>query len=165
MLLKSNGRVIPKKNYIYLGVVVLFSFMVMYYVHIWYQSYEESLLQNSLMDDYLNVIQYNELDDYIIENKDAVIYVSVLGNEDVNDFELKFVNTVRDYSLRDVVLYMDASMIDKNELDSRFGNVGDYPYIVVYTNGNITDVYSISLQNYSTKKIVKYLNRIGVIEK
>ena len=38
------------------------------------------------------------------------------------------------------------------------------PYLVVYTNGKITDTYSIEKNNYSTKKTIKYLNRIGADE-
>ena len=49
-------------------------------------------------------------------------------------------------------------------MNKKFDNSNGYPYIVVYTNGNVTDIYSISDTKYSTKKIVKYLNRIGVIE-
>jgi len=163
MFKKDNGRIIPLKNYVYLGLVILFSFMVIFYFYMWYESYKDSLFQDSVVDDYLNLIQYNEIDDYIIENKDALIYVSVLGDEEVNKFEMKFINTIRDYSLREVMLYMNASELDKNAIDKKFNNSGDYPYIVVYTNGSVTDVYSISDKNYNTKKIIKYLNRIGVL--
>lgn len=163
MLRKDNGRVIPKKNYLYLGLIIIFSLMVIYYCYLWYQSYKESLLNTSIIDEYLNVIQFNEVDDYIIENKDAVIYVSVLGDEKIQDFELKFVNTIKDYSLRDSVLYMDVSDIDKSVVDSKYDTDSLYPYMVVYTNGKVTKIYSISDNNFDTKKIVKYLNRIGVI--
>ena len=164
MFRKDNGRVIPKKNYVYLGLIFILSLMVIYYCYMWYQSYKESLLQNSIMDDYLNVIHFNEVDDYIIENKNALVYVSVLGDEEINEFELNFVNTIADYSLRDVLLYMDVSSLDKSVVDNKFGNSSDYPFIVVYTNGKITDVYNISDKGYSTKKIIQYLNRIGAFE-
>ena len=163
MIKKDNGRVIPKKNYIYLGLIIIFSLMILYYCHLWYKSYRTSLLNNSIIDDYLNVINYNEIDDYVTENKDVILYVSVLGDEDINDFESKFVNVIQDYSLRDSVLYMDVSGIDKELVDSKFNTDSKYPYIVVYTNGKVTNVYSITSKNYNIKKVVKYLNRIGVI--
>lgn len=162
-MFKDNGRVISKKNYVYLGLIIIFSLMIVYYVYLWHQSYKESLLSSSVIDDYLNVIQFNEIDDYVMENKDVVLYVSVLGNEKINDFEMRFINTICDYSLRDFILYMDVSDLDKSDVFEKFGNGLEYPYIVIYTNGNITDVYSISKDNYSTKKIVSYLNRIGVL--
>lgn len=163
MFKKDNGRVIPKKNYVYLGLILLFSFMVIYYSYLWYQSYRESLLQNSIIDDYLNVIQFNEIDNYITENKDAVIYVSVLGDEDIQEFELKLVHAIQDYSLRESVLYMDVSNIDKSSVDRKFEVESNYPYLVVYTNGKITDIYSVYDKGFNTKKIIQYLTRIGVV--
>ena len=37
------------------------------------------------------------------------------------------------------------------------------PTELAYTNGKVTNVYSITSKNYNIKKVVKYLNRIGVI--
>ena len=150
------------KNYIYLGLIIIFSFMVIYYVYLWHKSYRESLMMQDILSDYLDVIKFNEIDDYIIENKDAVIYVSVLGNEKINNFELKFKNTIRDNELRDVILYMNVSEDDLESVKSKFDIDGNFPYLVVYTNGDITDVYEIADNGYKTNKIIKYLNRIGV---
>ncbi len=165
MVKKENDKIIPKRNYFYLGLIIIFSLMVIYYCYLWYQSYRESLLYTPILsDEYLNVIQFNEIDDYIMENKDAVIYVSVLGNENIQEFELKFANVVQSYSLRDYLLYMDVSDYEKGEVDSKFSTDFEYPYLVVYTNGKVTNIYSIADNGFSTKKMIKYLNRIGVIE-
>jgi len=164
MIRKSNGRVIPRKNYIYLGLVLIISFMILFYADMWYCSYRDSLLNVCVLNDHLDVINFNEIDDYIVENKDALVYVSVLGDEKINDFELKFINTIKDYGLRDLILYMDVSGYDQKVVARKFDSDYDYPYVVVYTNGNITDVYSISDNSYSSKKFIKYLNRIGVLE-
>ena len=139
MVKRDDGRVIPKKNYIYLGLIFILSLMVIFYFNMWYKSYKDSLLKESIIDNYLNVINYNEIDDYIMENKDSLIYVSVLGDEDINKFEVKFVNAITENSLRDIMLYMDVTDIDKDIINSKFGVDYDYPYIVVYTNGKITD--------------------------
>ena len=164
MFFKDNKRVIPKKNYLYLALIIVLSLMVIYYLYLWHKSYKESLLNTEILSDYLDVINYNELDDYIVENKDAVIYVSVLGDETINHFEMDFRNAIRDNDLRSVLLYMNVSDYDKSVIDEKFGTDYDYPYLVVYTGGKVTDVYSINKNNYKSKKIVKYLNRIGVME-
>lgn len=164
MFFKDNKRVIPKKNYVYLFLIILFSLMVIYYLYLWHKSYKESLLNTEILSDYLDVINYNELDDYIVENKDAVIYVSVLGDETINYFEMDFRNTIRDHDLRSVLLYMNVNDYDKGIIDEKFGTNSDYPYLVVYTGGKVTDVYSIKKNDFNSKKIVKYLNRIGVME-
>ena len=83
----DNLREIPLKNYLYLLLILIISTLFLIYIYAWYETYNESKLYTGIMNNYLTVINYNELDNYIIENKDAIIYVSVLGNEDINKFE------------------------------------------------------------------------------
>ena len=157
-------REIPMKNYVYLFIILLGSIVFLIYIYTWYETYKESKLNVSIMNNYLTVINYNELDNYIMENKDAVLYVSVLGDEQIQKFEEKFKNSVLNNNLKEKILYLDltnenrAVVTTSLEIDERF------PYLIVYTNGEITDTYNIQEEEYSTKKIIKYLNRIGVME-
>ena len=81
---------IPMKNYIYLGFILLATILVLFYAYRWYETYKEEMLNTGIMNNYLTVINYNELDDYITENKDAIIYVSILGNNKINKFDFNF---------------------------------------------------------------------------
>jgi len=157
-------REVPKKNYIYLFLILLGSILFLIYLYTWYETYNENKLNTSIMNNYLTVINYNELDNYIIENKDAVIYVSILGNEDINNFEKKFKNLVAENNLKNNILYLDISNENITEATQKLNIDRNFPYLVVYTNGVITDTYSINENSYSNDKIEKYLNRIGVIE-
>ena len=116
------------------------------------------------MNNYLTVINYNELSNYITENKDAVIYVSVLGNEKINKFENSFKNTIASNNLKNSMLYLDVTNENITMIKNNLKIYGDFPYIVVYTNGEITDTYDITKNKYNTKKIIKYLNRIGATD-
>lgn len=161
---KEVLREVPKKNYIYLFLILLGSIFFLIYLCTWYNTYNDNKLNTSIMDKYLTVINYNELDNYIIENKDAVIYVSILGNEDINNFENKFKNLISEHNLRNDILYLDISDENISEATRKLNIEEEFPYLVVYTNGVITDTYSINENNYSNDKIETYLNRIGVIE-
>ena len=97
-------REVPRKNYIYLFLILLGSLLLLLYIYTWYDAYNENRLNTSIMDKYLTVINYNELDNYIIENKNAVIYVSILGNEDISKFEKKFKNLVSEHNLKNDIL-------------------------------------------------------------
>ena len=116
------------------------------------------------MNNYLTVINYNELDDYIIENKDAIIYVSVLGNKSINKFEEKFKNSIIDNNLKNDILYLDLTYENQDAAVNKLQIGKNYPYLVVYTNGKITDTYCIAKTNYNLQKTIKYLNRIGAGE-
>lgn len=157
-------REVPKKNYIYLFLILLGSIFFLIYLCTWHQAYNENELNTSIMDKYLTVINYNELDNYIIENKNAVIYVSILGNEDINNFEKKFKNLVAEHNLKNEILYLDISNENITSATNKLSIEQEFPYLIVYTNGIITDTYSINENSYSNDKIEKYLNRIGVIE-
>lgn len=164
ILKNEKSKKVPTKNYIYLGTILLVSILILFYAYRWYETYKESKLNIGIMNDYLTVINYNELNDYIIENKNAVIYVSILGDEKINKFETSFKNTIMDNNLRNSILYLDVTNENISNVKNQLEINTDLPCIVVYTNGKITDTYSIVDNKYSTKKIVKYLNRIGVTE-
>lgn len=160
----DNLREVPLKNYLYLLLILIVSTLFLIYIYAWYKTYNESKLYTGIMNNYLTVINYNELDNYIIENKDAIIYVSVLGNEDINKFEEKFKNNISENNLKNTILYLNLTDENIDRATKELQIDANFPYLVVYTNGQITDTYSIKENNYSTKKIIKYLNRIGAIE-
>ncbi len=163
-LKKENVRDIPTKNYIYLFLILLGSILFLIYIYTWYETYHDNKLNTSIMNEYLAVINYNELDNYISENQDAIIYVSILGDEKINRFEKSFKNTIVDNNLRNSILYLDLTNEDQILATEKLKIDKNFPYLVVYTSGTITDTYSIVENNYNNKKIIKYLNRIGATE-
>ena len=161
---KEKVREIPLKNYIYLFIVLLGSVLFLIYVYTWYETYKENKLKTGILNDYLTIINYNELDDYIIENKNAILYVSVLGNENTSKFEEKFKNSIIDNNLKNDILYLDLTNENIPLATKKLQIDDNFPYLVIYTNGKITDTYNISEEKDNTKKIIKYLNRIGAGE-
>ena len=161
---KEKSKAIPMKNYIYLFAILLGSVLLLTYVYTWYNTYNENKLYTSIMNQYLTVINYNELDDYIVENKNAILYVSILGDKDINRFEEQFKNNLIDNNLRNNILYLNVTDETKQNAIAKLNIDENFPYLVVYTNGKVTDTYSIRNNNYSIKKTIKYLNRIGADE-
>lgn len=163
-LKREKLRTVPIKNYFYLFIILLGSILFLIYIYTWYQTYNENKLNISIMNNYLTVINYNELDNYISENQNAIIYVSILGDEQINKFEKNLKNYIVENNLRDTVLYLDLTNEDIKSATQKLKINEAFPYLVVYTNGKITDTYAISENKYSSKKMISYLNRIGAIE-
>ena len=161
---KEKEREIPPKNYIYLTIVILGSILILFYLYRWYDTYRDSKLNTRIMSDYLTVINYNELSNYITENKNAIIYVSVLGDERINKFENSFKNTIARNNLKNAMLYLDITNEDMNTVKNNLEIDSELPCIVVYTNGKVADTYSIVKARYNSKKIIKYLDRVGATE-
>ena len=163
---KNNGREIPLKNYIILGLVVLLTLGLVYYFYLWYITYEESKLNETLMDSYLEVINYNELNDYIVENRNAMIYTSVLEDNNIRKFEIKFKNIVVKNALKDKILYMDMTDIFKDkikytELRNSYQinnyNITNVPCILVFKDAKLVDIYSIKDNDYNTDNVLNYI--------
>ena len=161
---KEKLREVAPKNYIYLFLILLGSILLLTYVYTWYETYNENKLYTSIMNQYLTVINYNELNNYITETPNTILYVSILGDKQINRFEEQFKNSIANSNLRNNILYLDITNEEKNDAMKKLNIDSNFPYLVVYTNGKITDTYSIGKNNYSTKKTIKYLNRIGADE-
>ena len=97
--MKEELRVIPKKNYFILGVVLLLTVLAVYYFYMWNKAYNESKINEPVLDKYMTVINYNELEDYLIENPDTIIYTSILEDKDIRSFENRFKNYIRNDKL------------------------------------------------------------------
>ena len=105
----KKEKEIPLKNYILLSIVLILTIVVVIYFFLWKNTYEKSKLQTPILDDYLLVINYNELNNYLVENKDAIIYVSKLNDESIRLFENKFKNIINKNNLNNKILYLDLT--------------------------------------------------------
>ena len=90
----KKEKEIPLKNYILLSIILIFTIVIVIYLFMWYSAYENNKLENQMLDECLMVINYNELENYIVENKDAIIYTSSLNNIESRTFENKFKNII-----------------------------------------------------------------------
>ena len=161
---EESKKQVPLKNYVYLFFILLGSLLLLFYIYRWYETYNENKLYTSIMNKYLTVINYNELNNYITETPNTILYVSILGDKQINRFEEQFKNSIANSNLRNNILYLEITNEEKNDAMKKLNIDSNFPYLVVYTNGKITDTYSIGKNNYSTKKTIKYLNRIGADE-
>lgn len=169
--MKKEKREVPVKNYIFLGIIILVSVLLIFYFYLWYLTYEESKLNNQIMDRYLQVINYNELEDYITENKDAYVYVSILENQEIRNFEKEFKTTIIDNSLKKEILYLDLTEIYNNksklkELEKKYTkdgkNISDVPCIMVFEDGKLTKIYDIKEKKYNTELVEDFLEEEGL---
>ena len=169
--MKKEKREVPVKNYIYLSIIILVSILLIFYLYLWYLTYEESKLNNQIMDRYLQVINYNELEDYITENKDAYIYASILENQDIRNFEVKFKTTIISNSLKKEILYLDLTEIYNNkkllneaikEYNINKKNISNVPCILVFKDGNLEKIYDIKENNYSIDGVEDFLEEEGI---
>lgn len=162
---------IPLKNYIILAVTLIITIILVIYFYLWQKAYEDSKTNTIIMDEYIQKINYNELNNYLIENKSTVIYSSVVGSQKTSNFEKKFVKVIQDNSLKNSILYLDLTEVVKNkdtkkELLEKYpelnNNIKD-PLIIVINNNKVTSVYNIKNNNYNIDSLIKYLEKEDII--
>lgn len=166
---KEELRVIPSKNYIILGIVIIVTILLQYCFYMWVNIYNESKINKPILDKYLDIINYNELNDYIIENQDGIIYTSVLMDEDIRDFEIKFKNRIRSGKLDKEVFYMDITneLKDMNTIKDmqgkyslEYAKITDVPCLIIFEDGKLKSIYSIKDNEYDVDKMIEYINNI-----
>jgi len=169
--MNNTLRKIPVKNYVILGVVIFITLLILYYFYMWVDVYKESKINIPIMDKYMRVINYNEFSDYLIENPDTIVYVSVLEDEKIREFEKKFKNKYRENEIDNEILYMNITDDIKNknvrnEMTLKYFvnslNMTDVPCVLVFSDGKISSIYSVSDNDYDINRFVVYLNNIEV---
>lgn len=160
-------RLVPKKNYLILGVIIVISFLLLYYFYLWFDAYKESKINMPIMNKYMEVINYNELDNYLVENPNSIIYVSVLEDETIREFEKKLKLDYKNNKIDKKVLYLDITEELKNKrIDDKYSinslNITDVPCILIVVNGNVEKIFSVKANNYDVEKVRVFLNNINL---
>lgn len=168
----KETRAVPKKNYIILTIIIVLTIMLTYYFYMWINAYNENKINKPILDKYMEVINYNELDNYIIENPNSIIYVSVLEDEKIRNFEKKLKNVLKNKELDSVILYLDITddikdknvkkdMIDKFSINSI--SIEDVPCVLVIKDGKLNSIYSVASNDYSVDKFESFIDSVGEI--
>ena len=165
--MKSDAfREIPVKNYAILGVVIVITMLFLYYFYMWVDVYKESKINIPILDRYMMVINYNELDNYLVENPNTIVYVSVLEDENIRSFEKKVKNKYKNNEIEKDILYMNITEDIKDD-NVRNEMIGEYslnslditnvPCVLVFNDGMLKSVYSVKDNDYDISKFIVYL--------
>jgi len=168
--MKNDGlKKIPIKNYVILGVVVVVTLFILYYFYMWVDVYKESKINIPILDKYMTVINYNELDNYVVENPNTIVYVSVLEDEEIREFEKKLKDKYKSNQIDNEVLYMNITndienkdikkdMISKYSLNDL--DITDVPCVLVFNEGILKSIYNVSDNAYDVDRFVIYINNV-----
>ena len=168
---KDELRKVPAKNYIILGVVIVVTMFILYYFYMWVDVYKESKVNIPIMDKYMSVINYNELDNYIVENPNTIVYVSVLEDDSIRKFEKELKNNYKNNLITNEVLYMNITdNIEnkevRNEMVTKYSlndlSITDVPCVMVFSDGMLKSVYSVSDNDYDIERFTIYINNLNV---
>ena len=162
-------REIPKKNYFIVLAIGAVTIAVVLYVATLYKNTKFND-EKSVISDYLFNINVEELDNYLLENPDVVIYWA--NSEDLENakFEKKLKKLIIKKDLQKQFIFLEVKGIeDKTILDvekkylTKNASLNNYPLILIVKDGKINEVIKSS-QNIDIDYLEEKFMNHGVIE-
>lgn len=138
---------IPKKNYLYLTLIVVATVLATLYVS---HMYKQMGRTETDFYKYSSVITFKEFDTYIIEYPDSIIYVYDKYDSSYKEFEAKLREKVETHFLTNNFVYIDKRGINKKiikKFKDDFGmnlNYNNKPLIIYVEDGNVVDIVEIT---------------------
>ena len=136
-------REVPKKNYIIMLLVIIFVVVITIALA---NAYNNRVKKTSVMSNFLSEINEKDLDTYIKENPNIVIYVADKYNLDNDEQEEKIKKLMIESNISDYFVYLSPN--DNKKLFSSLsknydGNISteEMPVLIVFEEGKIVNCY------------------------
>ena len=151
---KKNNLV---RNYIILAIFILIGVGLTLYFCKVYKVYDDYQKATPVIQGVLSEITSEELNHYVVDNPQMVIYMCTASNENCRYFEKDFKKYIAKESVQDNIIYLNLSETDLDQFITDFNNTYKYkhkltkdlPALVAFTDGNVDAI----LQEKKNKKL------------
>ena len=146
------------KKVILLVVICIVTLTILIVALKLHENKENNLLSSSKISNYLTEINYDEIQDHVIEQPSAIIYVSNSSEESTNKFDKIFIPIIKKYNLENQIIYININ--ETTLADPFYQNA---PELVFYKDGEVNDVLDVSTLTNSSEveQILKERSVIG----
>ena len=147
-----------KKNYIYLGLLLIATVFITLLFSTIYSKEENKICY---LYEKLNKITSEEFAEYILENPDSIIYISDKSNVANNKFEKKFVNKLEKLGLIENIVYLDKEDITKSLIETLSKDYAyeykekELPVLIVIIDNEVVDTIKVN-KNSNADTIIDY---------
>jgi len=139
--MKDNKRVVPKKNYLYLLIMLLIVVFVTFGIVKISKYYDEKKLEKSYFDGYISEVTLKDMNNILTEpSSEMFIIVTEVNNENIYNIEKDIKKVIKRRDIRDNVMFINYTdnKKDLNELNKVLGSdIKNIPAIVYYKNGQV----------------------------
>lgn len=168
-------RDIPKKNYLIVALITMvIVVLVLYLAKLYTNSNTDQ--KHSLMSNYLSNVTIQELDNYLLENPNIIIYWA--DNEDTSNikFEKKLKKYIVNHDLQRNFIFVSTNNLSKedtdkiankylnSELKNKNITLEINPNLIIVEEGEIVEVLYTYKQDMDMEYIKERLEEYGVIE-
>ena len=164
-------RKIPMKNYIIFGVLVIATLTIVFSIR---KTYLDKLEYEKSTNETLNIlssVNEDELETFLVENRDIVLYMSPSGDDTISDFENELRKYILNNQLAQNIIYLNTrnatSSFFKNFKNKYFSNnlksadieIVNQPNMFLIENGKIVSVMYNNKKDINIEDVKKFLNK------
>lgn len=160
------------KNYCILALIVVVFIGLVLYLCKCYRVYDEYQKEIPVIRGSLQEIVSDDLEHYVVENPNSIIYVCFANNDNCRNFEKKFKKFVETKEMKDEIVYLNTTGIDQEEFVKAFNEkyakkkelTSNYPAIILFDEGKAVSILQAKENNnLSIEKVENFLevNKIG----
>lgn len=145
------------KKIILLSVVCVVTLMVLFAALKLNENRKNDILSTSNMKGYLTEIKYEEISTHVIEQPNAIVYVSNSSDDKSVSFEKEFRMVIKKYNLENEIIYININNVTIVDPIYQYA-----PELVFYEGGEISDIIDCTTLK-SSSAIIKELKERSVI--
>ena len=164
--MKKNDRVIPKKNYLYLVIMLVLVVIITFFIFEMNKKYQSRKLESSYLDGYVSEVNVSDLNNILTEpNSEQFILVTKTGSEEIYNLETELKKVIKNHDLRDNFIYIDYTdkENDIKELNKILNSdIKTIPAVVYYKDGEYVKTIDSSLSILNSGEFEKLLDEYEV---
>ena len=151
-------REVPKKNYIIMLIIIIAIVLVTIFLS---NIYNNRFQKTSVLYNYLSEIKKKDLDSYLLEKPEIIIYASNKYNNSNEEQEKKLMQQIIDNNIYEYIVYLnleDKKLNILNSLNKKYDGKlkNKLPVLIVFENGKIKEAY-YDLEKIDFEKITENL--------
>jgi hypothetical protein len=163
------------KSYLILLLTFLIGIGICFYLFTWYKVIDNNKKNTPIIRGTLTEINDKELDNYLLENSNTVLYLCTSDSVRCRNYEKDFKKIINSKNLKDDIVYVNLTGVNQVKFVKHFNNkyyyktklTTSYPALIVFDDGQIVDLIEYSKNNKLTsKKTINFLedNHVGEYE-
>lgn len=169
--MKEQEKTITIKNYIILAFVFLATACLTLYLCKCYYVYNDSKKEIPVIRGTLSEITSEELEHYVSDNPNCIVYMCTASDLNCRDFEEDFIRLIKKKSLQEEIVYLNLSNVNQDEFTEYFNKkykykislTSKYPAIVMFEDTKVETILQENDDDFSIVRVKQFieLNKIG----
>ncbi|MBR1385982.1 MAG: hypothetical protein IJ568_04040 [Bacilli bacterium] len=155
---------IPRKNYVKITLIFALTLLISTIIFVSYNNYIDYLATVPKIRGYVPEIELKDLDAYMMENQDFMLYMGKAPDDNSSDLEEDLIELIETRGISFV--YMNISNVEDEkfykEFNEKYGNgfeLFSYPAFVAISNGKVVDMVQREYYKLFIPDVTRLINR------